>query len=55
VGILHGAWLGAWHLGHGAIDGNGVARAALMDRQKAGEVKEESEEIKEAKEGDEKG
>ena len=29
VGILHGARLGAWYVGHGAIDGDGVARAAV--------------------------
>jgi hypothetical protein len=31
VGILYGARLGAWHLGHGAIDGNGVARAVVTE------------------------
>ena len=30
VGIFHGARLGAWYLGHGAIAGDGVARAAVM-------------------------
>jgi hypothetical protein len=30
VGILHGARLGARYLGHGAIVGDGVARAAVI-------------------------
>ena len=33
VGILHGARLGARYVGHGAIIGDGVARAAVMLHQ----------------------
>jgi hypothetical protein len=33
VGVLHGARLGAWHVGHGAIAGDGLARAAVTLRR----------------------